>query len=933
MYLDSNGDGIHTAADVLNGVGATQVTIWLDTNHGRDGTEATCTTESTPINLQSSYSAVIRAVGGTFSCSNPVTLQPLFSTPYLIKGGPTEFHIGYFGLGTLGTGKFALMRFTTSVSEGTPSLELVPRATTLGTFPLITEFGSHCPALDFDNTMKLGSDWMDVDGLTYSPGGSTNGAPIIPPIAAISASTGERVSRDVTITDPDGDQMTVAISGQTLLSLAPLFHELGSSRVRIHVQPRRGDAGAYDATLVARDGFNESETNVRADVVPGSNHPPVLDRADPIVVVATTVQERWLRASDSDGDVVTFTKAAGPAYAELAAGGSGSGASAARLTLRPTLCDIGDATVRVTMGDGFGEAAFDVPIHVLPLEAPPETPDRRTSVGEGAIADSAPGDFNEDTHQDLVAVGEVDGRLYMILGDGTGGLAPAAAMDLGQHLVAVAAGDWNGDGHLDVAAGSSGDEPLRVLYGRGNGTFEGPVTFASIGACNRLLSLDLNDDGINDLVAAGRVDNSTSLLGSPTGLSIASRLQGLFAVAGIASGDFDRDGQMDLAVSGAFPRSITILAGRGDGTFAGRRVLPLSEVENGLVSGDWNRDGKLDLASIDDVVGTVRGFLGDGAGGFTEVALAQFDPGSYYDLQALDWNSDGSSDLVVSGSILPSGTVLLGHPDGSFTSAPLPARIEEARRIRFADYNEDGRPDILAPAGSQVRLILNTTPGPNGVPARAFTGDRKTIAVTSSSNTFQARLEPVDAAFTADEVNPASLLLTSEGTGSVSSISAVTPKSTTLGDLDRNGVTEYPVSFAMADVARLFDGLHGKQSVNPHVEGSLRNGRRFCAPLAMKIVVTGGGGSLAARVEPNPLNPRGVLRFSVGKEGAVTVRLFDTNGRMVRTVWDHRVVAPGIQETPIDGRNAAGQSLATGVYFFRIEAEGRTTSGRFTVLK
>jgi hypothetical protein len=353
-----------------------------------------------------------------------------------------------------------------------------------------------------------------------------------------------------------------------------------------------------------------------------------------------------------------------------------------------------------------------------------------------------------------------------------------------------------------------------------------------------------------------------------------------------------------------------------------------------MVSGDWNSDGKLDLASVDDDRGTVRGFMGDGAGGFHEVTLAQFGLGPLYDIQALDWNGDGRDDLVTSGSSVPSGKILLGRPDGSFVPTDLPFRLGETRRIRTADYNEDGRPDFALVAGSEARVLLNTNSVPTGVVARAFVNDRKIIAVTSSSNNLTARLEPADGSFTADAVDPLSLRLTSDGTGSMSSIAGGSAKAGVLGDTDRNGVAEFPVSFAMADVAKLFDGLHGKRDVTSHLEGSLHDGTRFCAPLVMSIVVGGGGGgALAARVEPNPLNPNGVLRFSVDKTGPVTVRLFDLSGRLVRTIWDRRVATAGEQEVRIDGRDAGGRTMATGVYFFRIEADGPATSGRFTVLK
>jgi hypothetical protein len=97
--------------------------------------------------------------------------------------------------------------------------------------------------------------------------------------------------------------------------------------------------------------------------------------------------------------------------------------------------------------------------------------------------------------------------------------------------------------------------------------------------------------------------------------------------------------------------------------------------------------------------------------------------------------------------------------------------------------------------------------------------------------------------------------------------------------------------------------------------------------------VSAGGGKLAAAVYPNPLNPRAMLGFTTTKPGFVRVRLFDLNGRMVRQVLDAPTVEPGYHEVAIDGVDAEGRRLASGVYFFRVEAREGLSQGRLAVVK
>jgi hypothetical protein len=84
------------------------------------------------------------------------------------------------------------------------------------------------------------------------------------------------------------------------------------------------------------------------------------------------------------------------------------------------------------------------------------------------------------------------------------------------------------------------------------------------------------------------------------------------------------------------------------------------------------------------------------------------------------------------------------------------------------------------------------------------------------------------------------------------------------------------------------------------------------------------GPSAAPSLSPNPLNPSGVFRFVTTRPGQARIQLFDVQGRLVRSVVD-RALPAGTQEVPFDGKDGGGRSLASGIYFARVE----TTEGQY----
>src|SRR5882757_2037753 len=170
------------------------------------------------------------------------------------------------------------------------------------------------------------------------------------------------------------------------------------------------------------------------------------------------------------------------------------------------------------------------------------------------------------------------------------------------------------------------------------------------------------------------------------------------------SGDFNNDGIPDLALSYFTQTFLTILLGKGDGTFA---VQPNALIGHGggvLVTADFNGDGIPDIATGDGCC-TVSILLGKGDGTFTLQAPVTVGAGSAQ-LLAADFNGDGIPDLA---AVQSDNTVAieLGNGDGTFTpSTTLTPPVGQyaffpnsPRILTSGDFNGDGILDLAAVAG------------------------------------------------------------------------------------------------------------------------------------------------------------------------------------------------------------------------------------------
>lgn len=282
MYLDSNGDGVHTSTDRVLSALPTVVDVWITTNVNRDGSPVSCPTGDGDLTI-SSYEFILHAVDGTVAWGAYENAMTTMTTSFGNASSPSEYYVGRGGGTILTPGNYRLGRITVEVESGAPEIQIFSTTPLSGVFG--TTFGSRCSGAAGDNTLRLGTDWQDADGLgppllggsivngntvfagqgepesaPMSPAGVDSGCPQNPVACDISAKysttsagpfTGVVVSRDTItyfVSSPSGVKKGCKVQVRATSNLASEINTGGhchdpNTRPLPGLQPSSGDTG------------------------------------------------------------------------------------------------------------------------------------------------------------------------------------------------------------------------------------------------------------------------------------------------------------------------------------------------------------------------------------------------------------------------------------------------------------------------------------------------------------------------------------------------------------------------------------------------------------------------------------------------------------------------------------------------------------------
>lgn len=327
-------------------------------------------------------------------------------------------------------------------------------------------------------------------------------------------------------------------------------------------------------------------------------------------------------------------------------------------------------------------------------------------------------DLNKDGSLDLVVVYQTSSTVHSYRNSGSGTFSLASNRSVGSSPIGLTLADVNADGKLDAATASPGMSVVSVLLGDGTGALTSAASSATGGGTQpvAVIALDVNNDGNLDLLTANSTSAASGNLGLLLGNRSATFSLGTAiatsatSLVGLTAIDVNSDGKLDAVgihrLNQLGVTNVSVLQNRGVSTpplltLLGAKTQQVNPSAVG--SGDFNRDGVMDVVVASDVaptgkltvlMGQAAGALGDGS------AASTYDlDGTPTGLAVADLDGDGNLDVICANTSGVSGNLSLLRGKGNGTFSPS-QRIDFSSVIRpsavaVGDFDFDGIVDLV----------------------------------------------------------------------------------------------------------------------------------------------------------------------------------------------------------------------------------------------
>jgi hypothetical protein len=315
------------------------------------------------------------------------------------------------------------------------------------------------------------------------------------------------------------------------------------------------------------------------------------------------------------------------------------------------------------------------------------------------------GDFDNDGDLDVALANRSSDSITVLYNDGKGAFVSPIDFATGENPRYVVALDFDNDGDIDLCTPDHNGHTTSLLENDGLGNFNIAHQFETFTPTFVWID-DLDVDGHEDIIVlhwdgkAKNPQNSPSIMQPFYGNNDGTFTRGQLAHVGkqprgAASADLNGDGLLDIVVADIYSQTISVVLSSGNREWEDRTSISMSPGAPRYIKlGDYDNDGDVDIAALDKLHGHFWILKNDGNAVFTLYETIKVNDAPH-SMVVHDFNEDGNADFLVTHVGSESQFILYSDGSANIKAIQMLTITGGPAEVKIADLNSDGLVDIV----------------------------------------------------------------------------------------------------------------------------------------------------------------------------------------------------------------------------------------------